>query len=562
MNRKGEFRVRSIGELLPPNSMVRVASPESVVKNEPDLKPLDCLELSDDDFVTPIKKCSQNIKNAKRTTAKKAPVSTQKNDTVPKTSGVKCSTTKSQKTSDAQTKLDTYFPTSSHVKMAPRKLKPSESDDEIFSVETKVKRKFQGRKLIQDDEESVNKKKLRRSNRITKPVVTPPEETIDLCSDTDEELENKKCKPPELVRRPRTLNSEKSICPSYKVIEGTTFAVDAFKFGRIEGVTVYFLTHFHADHYIGLTKKFSMPMYVSKITANLMREFIPVDEQFVNIIYVNRTFTIDGVQITPIDANHCPGALMLLFQLPCGKRILHTGDFRASQEMEQNPHLMKKNIDILYLDTTYISNKYSFQSQTKSIFEAIQLIQEFKERNEGKRILFVCGSYLVGKEKFWSQIAKVFDFKVWTDDKRRKVMRAIDNDDILLRLVKTPAEADMHVISLMKIGYKGIHDYWKDYSDQFDMIFAIRPSGWEKKSKPQYRGEVNVIGVEYSEHSSHDELRRFVAFLMPKEVISTVPVGKDQTKCADVPLSWYRKEHFSPIKKQASISDYYKVHRM
>lgn len=56
-------------------------------------------------------------------------------------------------------------------------------------------------------------------------------------------------------------------CPPYKIIENTTFAVDAFQFGYIDNVTHYFLTHFHADHYIGLTKSFAKPLYVSPITG-------------------------------------------------------------------------------------------------------------------------------------------------------------------------------------------------------------------------------------------------------------------------------------------------------
>uniref|UniRef100_A0A182YE30 DNA cross-link repair 1A protein n=1 Tax=Anopheles stephensi TaxID=30069 RepID=A0A182YE30_ANOST len=352
----------------------------------------------------------------------------------------------------------------------------------------------------------------------------------------------------------RSKGGKKIICPSYKIIAGTNFAVDAFRYGDIEGVTHYFLTHFHADHYIGLKKSFSKPLIMSSITARLVKTFINVGEEFYRVIELHQSIFIDNVEIIALDANHCPGGIMFLFRLPNGSNILHTGDFRASPEMEEYPEFWNFPIDCIYLDTTYLSSKYAFKSQWESVADAREAVSTFLKKHIGLKVLIVCGSYLIGKEKVWLELAMATGMKVWTEPNRWKALKAIADPQHLALLVADPLQANIHVLAMKKLSYDELNEYMNQFPDRYDSVIAIRPSGWEKNSKPQYRGRINIVGIEYSEHSSFDELKRFVQYIRPREVISTVPYGNsNQNRTPTVPASWYQGD-IRPQRKALQLS--------
>ena len=179
-------------------------------------------------------------------------------------------------------------------------------------------------------------------------------------------------------------------CPFYKIIPGFSICVDAFRYGAVAGCEAYFLSHFHSDHYVGLTSTWCHgPIYCSRVTANLVKQQLRVDPKYVIALEFEKAVEIPrtgGVKVTMIPANHCPGSSLYLFEKKFGagtnlrnQRILHCGDFRACRAHIEHPLLcpdsvddvLKKSkqqkIDVCYLDTTYLNPKYAFPCQEEVI---------------------------------------------------------------------------------------------------------------------------------------------------------------------------------------------------
>lgn len=212
---------------------------------------------------------------------------------------------------------------------------------------------------------------------------------------------------------PGTEGGANRSCPFYKKIPGTDFVVDAFCYGRIPGVSKYFLSHFHYDHFRGLNRKFDWGKIIcSKVTANLIKLKIGIEPNGNRILALplDEPIVVDGVEVTLLDANHCPGSVMFLFKLPFAapsagapstKVVLHCGDFRADPRMEEYPALWNLSVDKVFLDTTYCRPDYDFPPQANVIETTVELIRTHLKTRPGTIVL--TGSYTIGK-KWWARL--------------------------------------------------------------------------------------------------------------------------------------------------------------
>ena len=193
------------------------------------------------------------------------------------------------------------------------------------------------------------------------------------------------------VRNYGNRSRQRKTAPFYKILTGMPICVDGFRFGQIDGCTAYFLSHFHADHYGGITSTWDAgPIYCSQTTANLVRTSLHVQSHLICPLPFDVPTTIPGtggVRVTLLDANHCPGSCLFLFEGPQTRHILplppasvtfrylHCGDFRASPRHTNHPLIKGKRLDIIYLDTTYCNPRYCFPAQEMVVQACAEMVR-------------------------------------------------------------------------------------------------------------------------------------------------------------------------------------------
>lgn len=230
---------------------------------------------------------------------------------------------------------------------------------------------------------------------------------------------------------PKTLNfkSNRKPIPNLKIldfpknpVERYKVSMDAFNYCPHHQINKYFLSHFHQDHYGGISKKWCYErlfdciedfddlqkykpiIYATEITAKLLTLKIGIDPRFIMPLHMETRYLVmsymeprdtvvesdsnePGLYVTLISANHCPGSAIFLFESlgfdTDNVTYLHCGDFRVDKAMLQHRLLSKylikrgtSKLDKVYLDTTYLTFHYNFPKQEDVCREAACMFQQ------------------------------------------------------------------------------------------------------------------------------------------------------------------------------------------
>lgn len=373
----------------------------------------------------------------------------------------------------------------------------------------------------------------------------------------------------------------------------------------------FILTHYHSDHYGNLPRdnKYEGPaqIHCSPITARLLRKIHKVPSCFVVEHPIGHTWvhsydppttrTIkrkrstwnhenNEIRITFYDANHCPGAVIVVFQLHNDDDDeivhIHTGDMRYHAVTMTKYTLLReaalqRKIDTVLLDTTYANPKHDFIPQETAIETIATQVESIlgtatsttnnyqKNASLKEHTLVLLSCYSIGKERVLWEVSQRTGQFVYVTERKYEMLQCIITETeimdsntaehnlsephqyhhachrILQRCTRDPNASDVHVIPMGLAGemwpyfrpnYAACAEYAQKLNKPYSRVVAFIPTGWadasnwNKKnaiSKAQCKGlHIEIRLISYSEHSAFSELQDFVRFLRPRKVVPTV----------------------------------------
>jgi ATP-dependent DNA ligase len=359
--------------------------------------------------------------------------------------------------------------------------------------------------------------------------------------------------------------------------------VDAFQprhADRAPADALWLLTHAHADHYGGLSERWERgPILCSVLTARLLARVVPgLPVHWLRPLGLGgpHRVAVPGaagkfLEVTLVDANHCPGAAVFLLALPDGRCVVHTGDFRwHDAAMTACPRWSSfRGCDELYLDTTYCAPRHAFPEQEAAVARVTAAVAAMAAEDAAAdaaaaaaaggaapprgaaphRRLYLIATYTVGKERILAAAARAAGLLVYAPQRRLGVLRCVPEMEGLL--TGDPAATPLHAVGMELAG-----ESWPFPRPNFVVpaeyaaahaaahggapggapgtppaAEVFWPTGW-LHTKPgedafppprdKAGSSVRVHLVPYSEHSSHSELLLCVRFLRPARVVPTV----------------------------------------
>ncbi|TLD28821.1 hypothetical protein PspLS_03744 [Pyricularia sp. CBS 133598] len=228
--------------------------------------------------------------------------------------------------------------------------------------------------------------------------------------------------------------------------------VDFFRNNGPRPPLACFLSHVHSDHLAGLESLRSPFVYCSAATRELLLrlERYPCRINYAKGILEARVQTYKhlknllkpipldtptqielapgkSIGVTLLDANHCTGAVMFLFEGD-GKAVLYTGDIRSEpwhvNSIARSPCMMEysagiKTLNRIYLDTSNTED-IAFPSKDAGLKELLEKVTSYPQDT-----IFHFKAWTFGYEQVWIALSKALNSPIHVDDYKMQLYRSL-----------------------------------------------------------------------------------------------------------------------------------------
>ncbi len=364
--------------------------------------------------------------------------------------------------------------------------------------------------------------------------------------------------------------------PVVDYLAGTPIRVDSFSPAPGSPGAVYFCTHAHADHLVGLSPTWDLGLiHCSAITADLLKlrfgPSLPVHPLELDSAH---TFCVPFSElpfsVTLIDANHCPGAVMLWFEHERLGTLLHTGDFRLSPSHLRSALLQSRPLDFLILDNTFCAPPFDFMSTIATVrFPRFHICRDRPECRftsfSHALILQVdaivsivlthphhtvwVGTDTLGKESLLSAVSQRLRTMIVVSPERLQQLRLLDRHLPELRVGQcftcNPEEGYIHIvkkqqctprrlaaeaflgrptIGLLPTGWACVSKYGVAPAADAcsSTLHPVAPLTATREEKEEETGLKFFFTLPYSLHSDFRELHAFVRHVKPRLLLPLV----------------------------------------
>ncbi|XP_054264729.1 uncharacterized protein LOC128987747 [Macrosteles quadrilineatus] len=310
------------------------------------------------------------------------------------------------------------------------------------------------------------------------------------------------------------------------IINGTSICVD-YWVSSPEKKFDHFLTHLHTDNTVRLNSNFQGKIYSSPFNCWLLQKWFKIKPEQLEALSVGDTHLVTNREnysfysVTLLEANHCPGSVMFLFQGTFGN-ILYTGHFRYSPTILDHPMLKSlienEAVDMLYLDNTYAAENCEFPSRQEALKDLIKLIKEHPDHT------ILLGLRTLGKEEVLRALALEFKEKICVKSDKLTILKHLGYEDCLF----TPylSKARILVAEMDEINERFINKVRASKGP----VIAIVLTALYNKRPPHTNTDTDINNgiykIPYSDHSCHSEIVKFVSEIKPKQIMPVVRISE------------------------------------